>query len=276
MTLRRNGFVLFLVLLWMVKTMTAQDCILPVLTNFSDPSTQGFTIHWVDNNPVIASYEIEFGPRGFIRTREPDITDLQVTEYTFDGLDSGTAYELYIRSICSVGDTSFWNGPYFYNTSIENDGVCDLELPINDNNCPLGQDFLISVEGYQDRILGEDIILEKVKVIIDHPWPPDLELILETPGGIPILLSQFNGSGVDHYGNPASVDCSESLVFSDNACLFVDELVPPLIGDVRPETPLALVFLMVRAQTDIWRLYLCVIEPTTIFGELKGIELDLF
>ena len=269
--MHRNGLILLLVLFGLTKSISAQNCFLPVLTNFSNPTTSGFTLQWVDNNPVVSSYEIEFGLRGFNRTGLPSISDIQTTEYSLSGLEAGTAYEIYLRTICSVGDSSQWNGPYFYNTAISNDGTCDLSLPINDNNCPQGQDFLISVEGFDDFNLGENLILEKVRLIVDHPWPPDLEVRLISPNNIPVTLSQYNGSGVDHYGNPQSVDCSESLVFSDNACLAISELEPPLIGDVRPEVPLATVF-DGQSPNGMWSLFICDRADNDI-GELKGVEL---
>ncbi|NNE27009.1 MAG: hypothetical protein HKN09_09220 [Saprospiraceae bacterium] len=267
----RNGLILFIALLGLADAVSAQNCILPVLTNFSNPNTNGFDIEWVDNNPDSESFEIEFGQRGFSRTGTPNIVDLTSTQYSFSSLESGTAYELYLRSICSVGDTSHWNGPYFYNTAIENNGVCGLALPINDNNCPQGQNFLIEVNGFENLALGQDVILEKVKLIIEHPWPPDLSIRLISPAGVPILLSQYNGSGVDHYGNPLSLDCSESIVFSDNACLSVNEIEPPLIGDVRPEVSLASSH-DGNSPNGIWRLFVCD-RANNDLGELRGVEL---
>lgn len=55
-------------------------------------------------------WELEYGPAGFT----PGAGTFIVTSdnpYALAGLDPDTAYEIYVRGICDVGDTSLWRGP---------------------------------------------------------------------------------------------------------------------------------------------------------------------
>lgn len=246
------------------------QCSLPVLSDFSEPQTDGFKIEWIDFNSSFSSFEIEFGEKGFQRNFLPDIKDISDTQYTFSGLQSGKSYEIYIRTVCSPMDTSQWNGPYFYNTIIENGDACDLEFRIEDNNCPNGQEFLISVEEGIDSLLGVNIILEKVRLTIDHPWPPDLLVKLVSPYDSEITLSRHNGNGIDNYGDYSETDCL-SAVFSDNACLSIKDYPPPFVGDFKPEDPLSSLFNGMEA-TGLWKLFVCD-RAFSDLGVLRNIEL---
>ncbi|MFY8187568.1 MAG: choice-of-anchor L domain-containing protein, partial [Flavobacterium sp.] len=57
--------------------------------------------------------------------------------YTFENLNSGTQYTLYIRSLCAEDDISNWGGPLDFATLIENDDCVDaIIVPVNDDtNC---------------------------------------------------------------------------------------------------------------------------------------------
>ena len=214
--------------------MNGQDCDLPLLSSFENPSVDGVTISWLDFNST-ALWDIEFGLKGFVRNQIPDVTNIAEKTFTFSGLESGSTYEVYIRSICVVG-TSDWNGPYFFNTVIEQGNACNLGLAISDDRCPIADVFLIEVDGYDNFALGQNIVLEQVELLIAHPWPPDLQLNLMSPDGIEVPLSIHNGNiGGDNYGDITQDDCAGALVFSDNACETIADAQPPFVGIFRPE-----------------------------------------
>ncbi len=217
------------------------ECNLPILSSVSEPSLDGFVTDWLDFNPGQVSWEIEFGLKGFPRTQIPNIVDIPLPTYTFDGLESGESYEVYIRANCD-GEVSLYNGPYFVNTVIDNNASCDLQFPITDNNCPSQDEFLITEPFLPGSVLGEDVFLESVDLIISHPWPADLSIKLQAPWGESVTLSSNNGRGIDNYGDPTISRCSVPVSFSDDACRDIQMSLPPFVGSFFPEDPISSLF----------------------------------
>ena len=62
------------------------------------------------------SYEVEYGPNGFEHGTGTTLTVMN-TPITLSGLNSGSNYEVYIRSRCSDGDSSIWSFPINFTTS---------------------------------------------------------------------------------------------------------------------------------------------------------------
>ncbi|MBT8232838.1 MAG: T9SS type A sorting domain-containing protein [Saprospiraceae bacterium] len=233
----------------------SQNCNLPVLSNISKPSTSGFSISWIDFNVESEYFEIEYGEKGFTRTQEANISDILNSSYDFTGLQSGTTYEIYIRTVCSLDDKSAWNGPYFYNTVIDNTNSCPISLSITDNNCPVNDLYLLEISDYPNKILGTNINLENVLISIAHSWPPDLKLTLISPSGKSALLSAHNGNGIDNYGS-ATDPCISTANFNDKACVSIDNFPPPFIGSFNAEEELSVAF---EGETvnGIWQLAIC-------------------
>ncbi len=91
------------------------DC-LPV-TNITAPivSTDQIYLDW--NSPLTAqSWEVEYGPMGFTRGTGTTVT-ANTHPFVFNGLDTMSTYDFYVRSYC--GDTSYseWTGPVQFSTS---------------------------------------------------------------------------------------------------------------------------------------------------------------
>lgn len=235
--------------------LSGQDCKLPLLSAFESPSTSGFAIEWLDFNSGNVTWEIEYGIKGFSPTGVATIQNISSDQYTLDGLESGTTYEVYIRAICNDGPSE-WNGPYFTNTVIDNENGCGLDLDISDDNCPSDDVFLIEVTGFPGMTMGVDVFLEKVELIAKHPWPADLRIRLESPYGISIPLSTNNGRGVDNYGDPKILDCSEPVVFTDNACSSIAIAEPPFIGSFQSEGVLASLYSS-NSPDGQWKISIC-------------------
>jgi len=235
--------------------LNAQECRLPILSSFDSYTTSSLSFSWLDFNVGNVSWELEYGKRGFARTGVPLVTGIDELSYTIAGLDSGTSYEIYLRSDCG-NESSLWNGPFFANTVIANDGLCKLDLEISDNNCPKEDVYFISVEGYPGQALGAELVLEYVDIIIEHPWPPDLKVSLVAPDGSEISLSEHNGSGLDDYGKFQEDDCSLPVRFTDNACQNISESKPPFIGEFQAEEAFSQQ-LVGTPVNGIWELRIC-------------------
>ncbi|MDA8692859.1 fibronectin type III domain-containing protein [Saprospiraceae bacterium] len=269
----KTKHLLLICLLFTINSLViAQDCQLPIVTLIDNPSTNGFTLHWTDSNDDILNYELEIGTKGFTRTFSPNIPSTQNDTLRLNNLLSGTTYEVYIRTVCTVDNTSPWNGPYFSNTIISNGDACDLQLDIPDNTCPKIQEYQIEVDLGDDLILGEGFNINSVDINIAHTWPPDLDISLTAPNGETASLSRYNGNGRDNYGNPSSADCMETATFTDDACLSISEVIPPLVGQFRPENNLRNAFNGVN-PSGIWILNICDRARGDI-GQLKGLSLN--
>lgn len=249
-----------------------QDCQLPIVTIIDNPATDGFTVHWIDNNPNVLNYEMEIGAKGFTRTFQANLPTISTDSVRLTALQSGTTYEIYLRTICTINSISSWNGPYFYNTIIDNDASCDLLLDIPDDNCPESRDFLIKVSLDDNYILGEDYNIISADINIAHTWPPDLQISLTAPSGETALLSRFNGNGRDNYGSPLNFDCTDMAVFTDDACQSIDDFPPPLFGEFRPTDNLRNTFNGINAS-GIWSLNVCDRANGDI-GQIRAVRLN--
>ncbi len=265
------AYVKTLVLLLCSCALYAQDCNLPILSSFQNNTTSSFTLDWFDFNDGDVSWEIEFGEQGFARSGFPTIRDIAETTIDLTGLLSGVTYEIYIRAVCSNEEFSDWNGPFFTNTVIENSGLCQLNLEIPDNNCPLESSFLIEVDNHPNSTLGIDLTLDHLNLIIQHPWPPDLRVSLVAPNGVAVLLTEFNGTGADDYGFYDEDDCGNPIVFTDNACESIDVAMPPFVGAFQPESTLSDI-LEGSPINGTWELRICD-RAAGDLGVLQNVEL---
>jgi len=86
-------------------------CIAPRDVHATAATTSTITIDWTD---ITSAYEwqIEYGPQGYTRGSAAG-TAMTVTAHPvmLTGLDTLTNYDVYVRPICSVGDTARWYYP---------------------------------------------------------------------------------------------------------------------------------------------------------------------
>ncbi len=249
-----------------------QDCQLPIVTSIDNPATDGFTVHWIDNNSAVLNYEIEIGRKGFTRSFSPNIPTISDDSVRLSNLLSGSTYEIYLRSVCSADNISPWNGPYFYNTIIDNNASCDLLLDIPDDNCPDTRKYLIEVDVDDSYIIGLDYNIRSIDLNIEHTWPPDLQISLTSPSGETALLSEYNGNGRDNYGSPDNNDCRDMAIFTDDACLSIAAFPPPLLGEFRPLDNLRNTFDGIPAS-GIWTIEVCDRASGDI-GQIKAVKLN--
>ncbi len=87
--------------------------------NFSAITTDvSATISWIPNSPFVA-FNYQVGPTGFalgsVSTQVTVQTTIEVT-----GLTPETTYDIYVQTICGLGDNSTWAGPFTFST------LCDF------------------------------------------------------------------------------------------------------------------------------------------------------
>lgn len=237
-------------------SVVAQDCNLPIVINFSNPSTTSIDIQWIDMNTDVISWEIELGETGFVRSFLPTAAGITSKTYRYTALQSGIRYEFYLRTVCETGNSN-WNGPYFFNTNISNDEACYLSLPINDNNCPNTNSFLIDIESNEDDTLGVNVFVDAIELILEHSWPPDLMISLASPSGNEITLFQNRGVNTKHLGNPDDSNCEEKLIFTDLACLEIGNDAPPYLGSFKAEDAISKLNDGHSPSQGTWSLNIC-------------------
>ncbi len=244
-------------------------CNEPFLQNFTDPSFQSIQLNWFDNSTDIIYYEVELVEKGNSPTGVATVSNITEKFYNYTGLESATEYTVYLRSICTTGESN-WNGPYPFNTNIRNGQGCDISLGIDDNNCNKPDEFLIDVFGLMDVELGENLFIETVNLVIDHDWPADLKISLISPNGKDVLLIEHRGIGYNHLGNPDSL-CLAPLAFNNQACLGIEETNLPLVGSFKPEGDIN-AFLDGSDPNGIWTLEICD-QARDDIGTIRSVEI---
>ena len=94
----------------------APTCLKPtgiIIDAITDAEAQ---VSWTDNTGATA-WEIEYGPIGFTQGNGT-IVPATTNPHILTGLTSGTIYEVYVRAVCSPTDSSAWEGPSTFNTTI--------------------------------------------------------------------------------------------------------------------------------------------------------------
>lgn len=111
--------------------------------------------------------------------------------------------------------------------------ACGLGNVIPDNACPNSSLSSINVSGLAN--LGTTKELKSVEIIISHNMAADLDLFLESPTGVVVLLSSDNGGSGADYGAYSLEDCSQTALFRMNASTAIAGSTAPFIGSFIPE-----------------------------------------
>lgn len=152
-----------------------------------------------------------------------------------------------------------------------NPSVCGLNFPIFDNSCTASHEYDILISGLVPDQLGVNVILEEVRIIIQHTWNSDLDITLKSPNNVVIELSTDNGSGTDNYGDPSDNTCSNYTAFTMSGCQLITGGVGPFIGSYVPEGDFD-DFHDGSNPNGIWTLQVCDDAPDDV-GVLHFVEL---
>ena len=92
----------------------APSCPNPANLAANNITSTAVDLAWTENGTA-TTWEIEFGPAGFAQGTGTD-TLITANPFTWIGLSPNTSYDWYVRSVCSVGDTSAWIGKQTFKT----------------------------------------------------------------------------------------------------------------------------------------------------------------
>jgi len=84
---------------------TPSSCSSPTLLTVSNVSSTSAQLNWTSTN---SEFQLEYGTQGFTLGTGTRISNINTTTYQLTGLTPTTNYQVYVRAICGVGDTSTW------------------------------------------------------------------------------------------------------------------------------------------------------------------------
>src|SRR5690554_6094597 len=97
-------------------TITATPSCLPTTDLVaSNPTQTTVDLAWTENNSA-TTWNIEYGPEGFVPGTGTVISGVTTNPYTVSGLNPSSTYDIYIQADCGGGDQSAWSGPLSIST----------------------------------------------------------------------------------------------------------------------------------------------------------------
>ncbi|MFD2907326.1 choice-of-anchor J domain-containing protein [Flavobacterium ardleyense] len=92
------------------------SCIEPFFPEFSGITTQSAILSWTSAS---SSFEVEYGPLGFVLGSGTTVSSITSTTTTLNGLASNSTYDYYVRTNCDASGFSDWVGPVSFTTACE-------------------------------------------------------------------------------------------------------------------------------------------------------------
>ena len=189
-------------------------CHVPTTVYSTNTTATLITLDWVDIDPT-TEWQIEYGPQGYIRGSEEGILFTTFSHpVVIDSLEPLTAYDFYIRPICSADDTARWEFPTTLTT-----GLCDdNDIFAIGSASSNGNTYLAPVNNFYKYTLSEIIIestefggerdIEYLGFFYDH-YVPMTDKTNCTIYFQPTTLSSFSSSN-----NVVRVDSTAVRVYS--------------------------------------------------------------
>lgn len=105
-------------------------------------------IKWIANDNE-GDYLIRVGDTGIPAGNIPEVRVQKMTQYQVTGLEEHNTYDVYIRAICSNGDTSSMIGPFTFETLLKRDvGISDVVSPVSDCDLPADSPIEVVLKNY--------------------------------------------------------------------------------------------------------------------------------
>jgi hypothetical protein len=97
-----------------ISILEMPTCIQPSNLMATSITTNGAVLGWTQSGNV-SSWEVEYGNFGFTQGNGTMITPA-TNPQSVTGINSGTAYDFYVRAVCGSSDFSPWAGPFTFIT----------------------------------------------------------------------------------------------------------------------------------------------------------------
>ncbi len=211
-------------------------------------------ISWVESGSA-STWNIQYGFAGFSLGTGDLVYGVSDTSFTLTGLNQLTEYDAYVQSKCSGTDSSWWAGPLQFMTGSGNPTNCEMGIDIPDGDCI---EIPLTVSGNFNQ-LGNNVELQEVHLIIQHPYDADIVVSLESPTGIIDTLTRQNGANGDNYGIIDGT-CSQYTNFTMSASTPISGGTSPFAGDYIPEGDFS-IFNDGSDPNGTWILHICDVWP---------------
>ncbi|MDX2134610.1 MAG: MopE-related protein [Saprospiraceae bacterium] len=233
--------------------LSLRNCDRPELLQVLGTTDSTALLTWTD---VADEYELEVIPASGGFSGQPTHTALPDPPFLLTNLTPGVQYRFVVRAVCTGQTRSVWSLPRNVSTAINRSRPCPLNLSLPDTTC---RRFPIYVDDAPGASLGTDVLLDEVRIVLEHPWRSDLRLFLEAPDGTRIQLAGGFNAGDDHLGAPATDNCTPAFILTDAA--YAQPIgsasgVNSPTGYFRPLQPLG-TLLNGQAPNGIWHLEIC-------------------
>src|SRR5690554_3559538 len=93
---------------------TQPTCLAPTTLTATDITVTSADLGWTENGSA-TEWQVQYGPAGFT-LGSGNIESATANPHPITGLTGNTDYGFYVRSVCAVGDTSEWSGPFAFTT----------------------------------------------------------------------------------------------------------------------------------------------------------------
>ena len=238
----------------------AQLCPRPELLQVGAVSDSAVTLTWTD---VSNAYEVELRPADQAFTGIPTHFVTGAPPLVVTQLTPGSNYHFQVRAICDP-DISLWSQPRFFHTDLNNKRPCPLALDLRDTSCNNTQIFRLHVDDAPGGSLGDDVVLQSVRLIIEHPWRADLNVWLHAPDGARIKLVGNLNPGDRHLGALDGGSACGVFVSITDASYAQDWSAASerdhLTGEFMPVEPLAMLH-NGQSPIGVWRIEICDGKP---------------
>ena len=97
-----------------IASCTPPSCLTPTGLTVNNITTTSADLDWTPAGSESA-WQIEWGNTNFIQGAGT-LANVTTHPYNLTSLSVGTVYDFYVRAVCGAGDTSYWAGPYSFNT----------------------------------------------------------------------------------------------------------------------------------------------------------------
>jgi len=98
-----------------ISIVAPPSCPAPSALTVTNLTSTTADLGWTENGTATI-WDIEWGAAGFTPTGIPTIVGTTTNPHNLTGLTAETAYEFYVRSMCSASDSSNWVGPFAFTT----------------------------------------------------------------------------------------------------------------------------------------------------------------
>jgi hypothetical protein len=129
------------------------QCLEPNMLELVDATNTTASISWVSNDTE-AQWSVEYGIQGFTPGNGTTVVIDNVQTADINGLTTNSIYDVYVRAICGLGDTSAYSEPISFNTYnmgeyIEADNICGptfMDISTTGTNLELSDDETVGME----------------------------------------------------------------------------------------------------------------------------------